>query len=393
MGAGFSGPRFGHRAGQRGLRRRRRAHPRAPRSGSGGTWFDNSYPGCRCDVPSNLYSFSFAPNPNWSETFSGQPEIERYLQDTARRLRRAGPDRLRGRSRVGELGPGPSGLGPRDRSWPAHRGLPHQRRGRPLRALHPRLDRRLVVRRDAFHSAQWDHEHDLTGRQVAIIGTGASTIQFLPHVQREAGHVTLFQRTPPWVFPHRNRPTRSLERVGLPAAALDPADLPGPQLLDGRAAAGHHAHPQQPDAERLDGGSGQALPGAPGGRPRAAGQGDADLHAGLQAPAAVERLLPGPAAPERLGGDGEDHRGGARGPRHRRRRAARGGHHHLRHGLPRHRQPDGRAGGGRRWSHPQGALVGRAACRPIAGPPFPASPTSSCWPGPTPASAIPRSWS
>ena len=51
------------------------------RSSVGGTWYDNSYPGCRCDVPSNLYSFSFAPNPNWSETFSAQPEIERYLQD------------------------------------------------------------------------------------------------------------------------------------------------------------------------------------------------------------------------------------------------------------------------------------------------------------------------
>ena len=55
------------------------------RAGVGGTWYDNSYPGCRCDVASNLYSFSFAPNPNWSETFSGQPEIERYLQSTARR--------------------------------------------------------------------------------------------------------------------------------------------------------------------------------------------------------------------------------------------------------------------------------------------------------------------
>ena len=54
------------------------------RSGVGGTWHDNSYPGCRCDVPSNLYSFSFAPNPGWTETFSGQPEIERYLQKTAR---------------------------------------------------------------------------------------------------------------------------------------------------------------------------------------------------------------------------------------------------------------------------------------------------------------------
>jgi cation diffusion facilitator CzcD-associated flavoprotein CzcO len=65
----------------------------------------------------------------------------------------------------------------------------------------------------AFHSAQWNHSHDLTGRKVAIIGTGASTIQFLPIVQKSAGHVTLFQRTPPWVFPHRNRPMRAVERA------------------------------------------------------------------------------------------------------------------------------------------------------------------------------------
>jgi cation diffusion facilitator CzcD-associated flavoprotein CzcO len=64
-----------------------------------------------------------------------------------------------------------------------------------------------------FHSAQWDHSHDLTGRKVAIIGTGASTIQFLPIVQKSAGRLTLFQRTPPWVFPHRNRPTRRIERA------------------------------------------------------------------------------------------------------------------------------------------------------------------------------------
>jgi cation diffusion facilitator CzcD-associated flavoprotein CzcO len=64
-----------------------------------------------------------------------------------------------------------------------------------------------------FHSAQWNHDHDLTGRRVAIIGTGASTIQFLPVVQKSAGQVVLFQRTPPWVFPHRNRPTTGAERL------------------------------------------------------------------------------------------------------------------------------------------------------------------------------------
>ena len=81
------------------------------RSSVGGTWHDNSYPGCRCDVPSNLYSFSFAPNPHWSETFSAQPEIERYLQRTARRVRGPGEDRLRRRAREGPVGRRPQGSG------------------------------------------------------------------------------------------------------------------------------------------------------------------------------------------------------------------------------------------------------------------------------------------
>jgi cation diffusion facilitator CzcD-associated flavoprotein CzcO len=183
------------------------------RGGIGGTWHDNSYPGCRCDVPSNLYSFSFAPNPNWTETFSGQPEIEHYLQQTASRYRvveriafetalesaRWDADRSvwaietsRGSLTADILISGGGGL-----SEPSI----------------PDLTGRDTFAGTAFHSAQWDHTHDLTGRRVAIIGTGASTIQFLPHVQKAAGHVDLFQRTPPWVFPHRNRPTRRLERI------------------------------------------------------------------------------------------------------------------------------------------------------------------------------------
>jgi cation diffusion facilitator CzcD-associated flavoprotein CzcO len=183
------------------------------RSDVGGTWHDNSYPGCRCDVPSNLYSFSFAPNPGWTETFSGQPEIERYLQKTARdygvlpriafetALENARWDPAasrwhlttsRGSLTADFLISGAGGL-----SQPAI----------------PDLLGAATFAGTAFHSAQWRHDYDLTGRRVAIIGTGASTIQFLPIVQQVAGHITLFQRTPPWVFPHRNRPTLRLERT------------------------------------------------------------------------------------------------------------------------------------------------------------------------------------
>jgi cation diffusion facilitator CzcD-associated flavoprotein CzcO len=183
------------------------------RDGVGGTWHDNSYPGCRCDVPSNLYSFSFAPNPSWTETFSAQPEIERYLQKTAREfgvldriafntaLERAAWDASSSRWQLttsrGSLTADflISGAGPL--SEPSVPDLPGA----------------STFAGTSFHSAQWDHSVDLTGRRIAIIGTGASTIQFLPIVQRSAGHITLFQRTPPWVFPHRNRPTLAVERA------------------------------------------------------------------------------------------------------------------------------------------------------------------------------------
>src|SRR3984957_13011813 len=194
------------------------------RSGVGGTWYDNSYPGCRCDVPSNLYSFSFAPNPNWSETFSGQPEIERYLQSTARRygvLDRIAFDaelesaRWNAERSVWELDTARGSL-TADVLISGGGGLSEP--------SIPDLTGAGTFAGTSFHSAQWNHEHDLTGRRVAIIGTGASTIQFLPHVQREAGHVILFQRTPPWVFPHRNRPTRGYERLAFRYLARQVAD-------------------------------------------------------------------------------------------------------------------------------------------------------------------------
>jgi cation diffusion facilitator CzcD-associated flavoprotein CzcO len=183
------------------------------RSNVGGTWYDNSYPGCRCDVPSNLYSFSFAPNPHWTETFSAQPEIERYLQATARQygvtdkvvfdttLESASWDAAAAVWRIGTT----RGSLTADFLVSGGGGLSEP--------FIPDLPGASCFAGTAFHSAQWNHSHDLTGRKVAIIGTGASTIQFLPIVQKSAGHVTLFQRTPPWVFPHRNRPMRAVERA------------------------------------------------------------------------------------------------------------------------------------------------------------------------------------
>lgn len=171
----------------------------------GGTWRDNSYPGAACDVPSHLYSFSFAPNPHWSRTFSPQPEIFDYLKRVAGehgvdRHVRLGHDVRSARWEPGgnrwriETTRGTvtaqflvSAAGPlADPSYPDVKGLD-------------------TFEGTMFHSAAWDHDHDLTGRRVAVIGTGASAIQFVPRVQTEAGHLTLFQRTAPWVMFRHDR--------------------------------------------------------------------------------------------------------------------------------------------------------------------------------------------
>jgi cation diffusion facilitator CzcD-associated flavoprotein CzcO len=178
----------------------------------GGTWRDNSYPGCACDVPSHLYSFSFAPNPHWSRAFSPQPEIKAYLERTAEQfgvlphvhfgteLLAARYDDVAAVWRVetsrGVVTAEVLVLGSGGLSEPSIPSLPGLER----------------FEGTTFHSATWDHEHDLTGRRVAVIGTGASAIQFVPHVQQRAARLTLFQRTAPWVMPRRDRAITALER-------------------------------------------------------------------------------------------------------------------------------------------------------------------------------------
>lgn len=186
----------------------------------GGTWRDNRYPGCRCDVPSHLYSFSFAPNPDWSETYSQQEEIWSYLHRVARD--HGVLDRVRFDCEV------------RHAQWDGTRQhwFLETAQG-PLTAevlvlgngplaepALPDIPGREDFEGTAFHSAAWS-DHDLTGERVAVIGTGASAIQFVPEIQPRVGHLTVFQRTPPWVLPHRNRPITDVERAvyrAVPAA-------------------------------------------------------------------------------------------------------------------------------------------------------------------------------
>ncbi|MGI8608046.1 MAG: flavin-containing monooxygenase [Candidatus Dormibacteria bacterium] len=171
----------------------------------GGTWRDNTYPGCQCDVPSHLYSFSFAPNPNWTRAFSRQPEIWEYLRGCVRKfgvtphirfnhaVTMASWDEDKQRWTIETAGGTItanvmiSGMG----------GL-----SEPFIPPLAGLDK---FKGTYFHSATWNHEHDLKGRRVAVVGTGASSIQFVPRIQREVGQMFLYQRTPPWIMPHRDK--------------------------------------------------------------------------------------------------------------------------------------------------------------------------------------------
>jgi cation diffusion facilitator CzcD-associated flavoprotein CzcO len=179
----------------------------------GGTWRDNTYPGAACDVPSRLYSFSFRLNPDWSRSYSPQPEILDYLRECAREAGIWPHLRLRT-----EL---------LDATWDesAGRWCIETSRGKltanflvlgtgalvePARPDIAGLD---SFTGKVFHSARWDHDHELTGRRVGVIGTGASAIQFVPHVVRQAAAVSVFQRTAPWIVPRPDRPVHAIEKA------------------------------------------------------------------------------------------------------------------------------------------------------------------------------------
>ncbi|MFK7887983.1 MAG: flavin-containing monooxygenase [Gammaproteobacteria bacterium] len=178
----------------------------------GGTWLVNRYPGCGCDVASHLYSYSFAPNTSWSRSFSGSEEIWRYLKDCAAQFKL--DDHLRFGHAVERLafdeGNNVWRVALDDGSELVARAviLATGALSKPAEPDIAGLDKfggRL------FHSQSWDHDYDLKDKRVAVIGTGASAIQFVPHVAKRAASVTLFQRTPPWILPKPDRRISAIE--------------------------------------------------------------------------------------------------------------------------------------------------------------------------------------
>ncbi len=174
----------------------------------GGTWRDNAYPGAACDIPSHLYSFSFEPNPNWTRAFAPQQEILDYLRHCARkydierfieyrsRVRAARFDETRGVWRIEIERDGSTRMITADLLIAANGAL-----SRPALPDLVGLDR---FEGALFHSARWDHGYDLHGKRVGVIGTGASTIQFVPQIQPRVAQLAVFQRTPPWIMPRRD---------------------------------------------------------------------------------------------------------------------------------------------------------------------------------------------
>lgn len=182
-------------------------------SSLGGTWRDNTYPGCACDVPSRLYCYSFAADDEWSRTYARQAEILAYIERVARRhdvhrYTRFGTtiERMEWEdaTRLWHLFATDGRRFTTQAVVSAVGGihLPH------VPAL-PGLD---AFAGPAFHTARWRHDVDLAGRRVAVIGTGASAIQVVPELAGQVEQLTVFQRTPPWILPRRDRPASPLSR-------------------------------------------------------------------------------------------------------------------------------------------------------------------------------------
>ncbi|NOD75870.1 MULTISPECIES: NAD(P)/FAD-dependent oxidoreductase [unclassified Ruegeria] len=202
IGAGFSGLTMALEARKRGLSD---IAILEKADDIGGTWRENTYPGVACDVPSHLYSMATHPNPHWSRAYAGGAEIQAYLKDVARQeglydlchfgreLKSARWDGGRWHVETvdGDL-------------WSARFLVS------AIGALHhpsiPNLPGAESFPGPSFHSAQWDHQVDLTDKEVAVVGTGASAVQFVPEVAKLARHVTIFQRSAPYVMPRPDGP-------------------------------------------------------------------------------------------------------------------------------------------------------------------------------------------
>ncbi len=168
----------------------------------GGTWRDNHYPGCACDVQSHLYSYSFEPNPDWSRQFAPQPEIWAYLRRCAEKYGILPHIRYNANVVASRFDEASS-------TWVVSTEDGREFRGQVFvsgagalsNPFIPQTEGRDTFEGEMFHSAEWRHDVDLRGKRVAVIGSGASAIQFVPRIASKVARLDYFQRTAPWVMP------------------------------------------------------------------------------------------------------------------------------------------------------------------------------------------------
>lgn len=221
MGAGFSGLGLALRLAQEGAS----FQIWEAQEGVGGTWRSNRYPGCGCDIPSYLYSLSFAPNEGWSQRYASSPEIRSYLESLAKRPEIA--SRLSLARRVTS-----ARFEPKTGRWQVqdHQGRETSPRylilaTGPLRVpKFPPIEGRESFQGPSFHTARWDSNFAWKGLRLGIVGTGASTAQLVPALVDTAAKIHVFQRSPAWVLPKKNHPYGSWAQAAL-------AHLPGLRRL------------------------------------------------------------------------------------------------------------------------------------------------------------------
>ncbi|GAA5088096.1 flavin-containing monooxygenase [Nocardia iowensis] len=210
IGSGFAGLGLAIRLSQRG-----RTDYLVLERGSdvGGTWRDNTYPGAACDVPSHLYSYSFALNPNWSRSFSRQGEIQQYIQGVA--------DKYNVRDKhLFDCDVTGARWNNATTQWEIESTKGSFTADTVVSAVGALCEPALPdikgindFQGEIFHSARWNHDADLTGKRVAIIGTGASAIQIVPAIAGKVAQLDVYQRTAPWLLPRLDRPYTKPERL------------------------------------------------------------------------------------------------------------------------------------------------------------------------------------
>ena len=221
----------------------------------GGTWRDNRYPGCCCDVPVAMYQFSFAPSLSWSHIFPRSAEIQRYAEDVTDMFGLRGALRLNDEATRAEWDDAravwklTTGSGKTYEAKAIVAGL-----GQLNRPMWPAIEGRDSFKGESFHSARWKDGYDLKGKRVAVIGSAASAVQLIPEVAKDAAHLVVFQRTPNWVAPRMDRAiTEEEKRLMITAphvAALGRQLQPADQERGGGSLADNAEPQRDPDRVR-----------------------------------------------------------------------------------------------------------------------------------------------